>query len=94
MIAGDDRAHFLAGGAGAGGFLGAAGGRDDELIGGEHQLGAERILSGRPGDRNQPAAALGFGLRRVLRRQRMDDSHGSVDATSVTSRSLRRSARK
>ena len=94
VIAGDDRADFVAGGVGARRFLGPSGRRDDELIGGQHELGrrlpcARRRVSLR--DQPLPALALG-GERFVGRRARSIISNGSVDATSVA-RSPRHEAR-
>ena len=47
VVAGDDGADLLAGGVGAGGVLDAAGGRDQELVGGQHELGVELAASPR-----------------------------------------------
>ena len=55
MIAGDDGADFVAGGLHAGGVLDAARRRDDELVGGQHQLARQRGMA-RP-RRLRPAAA-------------------------------------
>ena len=47
MIAGNDRADLVAGGVGARRILDAPGRGDDELVGGEHQVGRRRSLRGR-----------------------------------------------
>ena len=78
---------LVAGGAGARGVLDAAGGRDDELVGGEHELGRHRVVARGVRARVEQAVAAARarpasasrgleGARRVSQR--------SVEATSVT----------
>ena len=64
----------LAGRARASGFFGASGRRDHELVGGEHQLACQADPGGRRIQQVEDGAPL--GLRRLLRRHRLDDVPG------------------
>ena len=76
VVAGDHGPQLVAGGAGAGGVLDPAGGADEELVGGQHQLGG-RPGTGGPGRLlDQPAAAGELGLGGLLGRQGLDGRPG------------------
>ena len=72
MIAGDDGADFVAGRARPRRILDAAGGRDDELVGRQHQFG-RTILRERVRLNEQPAPAVVLGFECLLGR------HGAQD---------------
>ena len=69
VVAGDNRAHFVAERVRARRFLGAAGRRDDELIGGEHELGFGIVARGRHRLCDEPLAALPVSRQRLVRLQ-------------------------
>ena len=66
MIAGDHGPDFVAEGVGAGCFFGPPGGRDDELVGGQHELCRDAVPRFGRGLRQQPPAALAFGIQRQV----------------------------
>src|ERR1043165_4664247 len=72
VVAGDDRAHFLAGGVRARGILLAARGRDDELIRREREFAADAFLRRRRGGGEQTRATFLFCRARVFGREGAD----------------------
>jgi hypothetical protein len=64
VIAGDDRARLVATGARPGGVAHAAHRRDDELVRGQHQLGAHAVAGRRMRGRHETAQATALGLQR------------------------------
>ena len=84
MIAGDDGAHFIAGGVRARRFLGAAGGRDDKLVRRENQF--RRDAFARLGSRLLEQTRAPFALGRAAPRPGVSTSmisHVSVEPISV-----------
>ena len=72
VVAGDDRADLVAGGARAGRILDAAGRRDEELIGRQHKARAGDDCTRRSAPLQQPLAPLVFRGEGLCGRQRVD----------------------
>ena len=72
VVAGDHRAHFIAHRPGARRFFDAAGGSDDELIGGLDQLLDHPPLRDRPRRFDEPRAPAMLGVRQIVRSQGAD----------------------
>ena len=67
VVSGDDRAYFVSVRVGARGFIRASGRRDDELIGGEHELPANAFARVGRCLREQPLTAAPFRVETPLR---------------------------
>ncbi len=72
VVSGDDGLDLVARGMGAGDVLDAAGRRDDELVGGEDELGGGAGVRLLVGDREQAAPALHLRFGGIARRHRRE----------------------